>query len=700
METLEGTIESISMAYSGGFRIATLRNSQKVVGILPESAEPGCFCIFKGSFRTHPRYGSQFVAEESTVEIPKDIVGQQRYLETFKWIGPILSRKLTNVFGDRIFEIIDQFPERLKEIPGITSERAQTIHEEYKAIKADRVLDVFFTSNGITLNLRNRLVDRYGSKQAAVEAVKENPYRLADEVFGIGFKKADAIALHMGLKKDSRRRASAGISWILGESANGEGHCYLPMRELVERARGILGTSLARITEVVDKGIKDGHLVFIGEDIYRADLYGAEIQVADKLRQLAIARHIPITPDFDGETPELDSDQHQALINALSSKISIITGGPGTGKTYTLNWILRALGHNLDIELAAPTGKAAKRMTEATGRPARTIHRLLAYSPQINQFQRNAESPLECDVLIIDETSMIDIRLMDSLVDALTDKTMLILVGDVDQLPSVGPGRVLSDMIDSGIIPVSRLTYLHRQAAESLININAKRINVGQRLDLSTAKSDFWFVPEEEAEKIPALIINAIQKIPARFGMTPNDIQVLCPQKRSPIGTENLNKVLRPYLNLATVEKKLPGTSFLPGDRVIQTRNNYELEIFNGDIGAVEGVDKEYLYVGFEGIKGKETVSYPLNQLDDLQLAYALTIHKSQGSEFLCVIIPIHTTNYMMLKRNLLYTGITRGKRLVVLIGNMKAVNIATKTLDSSKRYSNLKRFIQEGASR
>jgi exodeoxyribonuclease V alpha subunit len=708
MEAIKGVLKSLSQSYNGSWRFGMLQADEpiSIVGAIPD-LQLGDLVVCRGQWKQHAKYGRQFQVEHAEVEIPKDAMGVRCYLDRhFKWVGPVLAGKLVERFGDDLFHIIERQPELLSGISGITQTRALEIHNEYLSIKNDQQLDTFFAGNGITVGLRNRLVDRYGSKQKAIEAIKENPYALADEVFNVGFKRADAIAMQMGIKKDSRRRASAGIKWILGESAESEGHCCLPLRTLVERSRQILEAGEARISEEIQKGLNSGNLVLLGDDLYRADLYRAEISVAAKLRELTVAHHAPVMHNLTrADIEELDSDQHQALINALSSKISVITGGPGTGKTYTLNYILKALGRKTSIELAAPTGKASKRMSEATGYPARTIHRLLEYSPQNNCFNRNAENPLECDTLIIDESSMIDIKLMANLMDAVTTKTQVIFTGDVDQLSSVGPGRVLADMIDSGNIPVSRLTQLHRQAQESLININAKRINSGKKLDLSTAKSDFWFVPEEDPQKIPELIIKAIQKIPGQFGLMPDDVQVLCPQKRGPVGTENLNKILKPYLNPNNVafagsihvDGKLPGVSFFKGDRVIQTRNNYGLEIFNGDIGEVAGADKDYLYVNFEGLGGKVKISYPLVDIDDLKLAYALTIHKSQGSEFPCVIIPVHTTNYMMLKRNLLYTGITRGKRLVVLAGTMKAVSLAIRTIDNSKRNSNLKHFIREG---
>jgi exodeoxyribonuclease V alpha subunit len=426
-------------------------------------------------------------------------------------------------------------------------------------------------------------------------------------------------------------------------------------------------------------------------------LYNSERIVATRLRKLVKAHHKTIIHDLtQDELDEMDPDQRRALDLALSSKISIITGGPGVGKTHMIKQIIRALGpDDKKIYLAAPTGKAAKRMNEATGMEATTIHRLLEYSMQLNGFTRNSHHPLDCDALIIDETSMIDIRLMASLMDAFNSYMQVIFVGDVNQLPSVGPGRVLADMIDSEVIPVAWLNTLHRQAGESAINLNAKRINAGKKLDLSRADSDFWVCIEENVERIPDLITKTCKAIPRKYPeFTLNDIQVLCPQKRSAIGTKNLNEALRPILNPEGV--KLKGVEFYSGDRVIQTKNNYNLEIFNGEIGRVSHVENDFLHLHRDDGR---LLMYPLNQVTELKPAYALTIHKSQGSEFPCVIIPVHTSNYIMLQRNLLYTGITRGKKLVVLIGTMKAINLAIKTIDSKTRYTNLKRFIQNGVS-
>lgn len=667
-----------------------------VTGVLGD-LNPGDVCAFQGEYREHPKYGRQFEATVAIVEIPRDEQGLREYLDrSFKWVGPVMAGKLVKAFGTELFDVIENTPAKLAELPGITPDRAVEIHTEYLKIKIDQTHDVWFATHGLTLNLRNKLIDEFGSKAEAIEAIKANPYKLADVVHGIGFKKADVIAGSMGIKKDSRRRLKAGLRWILKDAGDSEGHCYLPVDELVGRGMRLLEASKDRVIEMLQTAVSEGTLTDAGDGIYFPDLWEAEQVVADQLKMLAKAPHEWSVSRLDPDVvDEMDADQRRALDLALSNNICIITGGPGTGKSWTVDKIIRALG-DVKIELAAPTGKAAKRMTELTGRPARTIHRLLEYHPDFG-FGRNENHPLECDVLILDEVSMIDINLMASLMRALTDRQHLIMVGDVDQLPSVGPGAVLSDMIQSGIIPTSHLRTLHRQAAASWINRNAQRINRGEKLMVGEGynATDFWFLHEEDATKIPALIVQAIRSIPKNWPeLTPDSIQVLCPQKRGPVGTIELNRALQPILNPSG--GKLAGVPYHAGDRVIQTRNNYRLEIFNGDIGHVLDADRDFLYVEFDDIQGVRVVEYPLVDIDDLQMALALTIHKSQGSEFPVVVVPVHTTNYIMLKKNLLYTGITRGKKLVILIGTMKAANIAIHTLDSSVRFTGLRKLLQE----
>lgn len=694
MESVSGTIESISRAYNGGWRFASVSKVGTVVGNLPSDLQPGDYCTFHGVFSEHPRYGRQFKADHVQKEIPKDIQGIRNYLDRYKHVGPTIGMEMIRKFGDRVFEVMETNPRALVEVKGISPERAKAIHDEYLSVKEDREHDVFFATHGITLSMQARLVEQYETKQAARREIENNPYKLADEVWGIGFKRADQIALSMGIKKDSRRRLRAGVVWSLND-AEGEGHCYLPLDDLILRVREVTEAPWERIEGIVTELIEAKHLVRCGEDcVYSHDLYQAERQVASILRNLAASHHQTMMNELSrAELDQMDPDQKKGLRYALSSKVLIITGGPGVGKTWLINQILRAIGKR-DVALAAPTGKAAKRMFEATGRVAKTIHRLLEYSPTHGCFQKNAHNPLDCETLIIDETSMLDIRLMRHLLDAVTMEQQVIFVGDVDQLPSVGPGRVLGDMIDSGVLPVVRLRTLHRQAEHSYINLNARSINRGDPISLPGKDGDFFFVQEEERDRMAERLVEVCVKFSGYYGFSLNDIQLLCPQRKGPVGSVELNKALRPVLN--PKGEKIEGSSYLTGDRVIQTRNNYDLDVFNGDIGVVEGWDQEAdkLCVIFEDQDGPRRVFYPSDKIEDLQLAYALSIHKSQGSEFPVVVIPMHTTNYIMLKRNLLYTGITRARKYVILVGTMKAVNTAIKTVDASKRYTNLRKFL------
>jgi exodeoxyribonuclease V alpha subunit len=697
METVRGKIVQLSRSYNSGWRFGSLHPEGSpdisIVGNISESIEVGDCVVCSGDWKQHPKYGPQFQVQVVEVDIPRDVAGIQEYLDRhFMWIGPVLSRKLTDKFGDTIFQVLEESPEKLSSISGITPKRAASIHEEYLLIKQDREHDIFFATNGITARMRDKLVAQYGSKQEAIKIVSENPYELSDTIWGVGFKKCDAIAGAMGIAKDSSHRIRSGVNWVLGEASEGEGHCYLPENELLTRSIEVLGIHQDHIKQIIEYGVKDERLIRVNGGIYRRDLHRAETDTAGRIRNLTTAP-CPLSRSLPASIASgLDETQIYAVKQALDSRISIITGFPGTGKTHTVRRILDALSSKC-IELAAPTGKAAKRMAEMCGRPAQTIHRLLQYSPQVGDFLRNRDNPIEADTIIIDESSMVDIRLMASLMDAVTDKQKIIFVGDVNQLPSVGPGQVLNDMIQSECIPVTYLTQLYRQDYDSLINVNAQRIHRGEKLELSSTRGDFWFIPEEDPHAIPGLIIKAVEKIPQQFGFSYDDIQVLCPQKKGPVGTGELNKILQPILN--PTGEKLPGVPFRSGDRVIQTRNNYDLEIFNGDIGVVRSVDQDYLYVQFDDISGKRNVAYPLTDLDDLRAAWALTVHKSQGSEYPVVIMPIHTTNFIMLKRNLLYTAITRARKLVVLVGTMKAANLAIRTVDTSRRYTGLAGWIR-----
>jgi len=702
-ETLTGSIVSMSRSYTNGWRILTVDVSGEdvtVTGCVPGSLQPGDFCRFTGKWQNHQRYGKQFQVSQVVVDKPKDQAGIEIYLaQHFPFIGPVVAGKLVKEFGEDLFSIMEFEPDKLTKINGITPQRAKQINEKYTKILADQKIDIFFSTHGISQAMINRMIAAYKTKESAYYHASMKPYQLIEDVDGIGFKKADTIAKSQGIKLHSPERLNAGITYALTEASQMKGHVYLPREKLVQTARKILEVNSRYVNNQIRVAIENGSVILDQEALYHPDLYRAEKAVARMLTALMkTPQKKTVHSLVETDIKTLDPDQQNGLQMALQSRISIITGGPGTGKTYLIKRIMEAFGRDCSIELAAPTGKAAKRMEEATGRQAQTIHRLLEYHPAFG-FQKDNEHPLECDVLITDEVSMIDLPLMDALLDAIDpDKTQVIFVGDVNQLPSVGPGAVLKDMIDSGAIPTTYLKTLHRQAKHSSININAQLINQGEPLDLSSdPDTDFCMIVESRKENIPDLILKVCAKLKDRFGFDSDDIQVLTPQKIGDIGTLALNKKLQPWFNACGLQTKMIGeTGLRIGDRVIQTKNNYNLEIFNGDIGKVVDCDSEAnptrITISFNG----RMVEYDTADVMDLQLAYALTIHKSQGSEFPAVIIPVHTTNFIMLKRNLLYTGITRGKKMVVLIGTMKAINLAIRTVDTSTRYTMLAKRISD----
>jgi len=759
-ERVEGTIKDMSRPYQGGWKFVQLRGvKETVTGVFPSDCEVGDYVIVEGKYEEHPKYGKQFKSINVTKELPKDTMGIIQYLSIkLKWIGPIVSRRLVEAFGSALFEVIEHSPQRLSEVNGITPARAQEIHEKYVSIMSDRTIDVYFSTHGVTPSLLNRLIDTYGTKEKAKKQIEANPYILASDVWGIGFKKADAIAVSTGIKKESRRRLTAGIRYVLQEASGGEGHTCLPFEELVKRAVEILEAGKEKVVEVLnemiaagklvdftpgnDDALKDGNaskeeaLPFEGDVdltdtisleeainivdeldatgwaghklkapaspspaatyIYTAEMWTAEIDVAQSLLKFVSTPHAAMISELSSdEINSLDQDQLRGLDLAMTSKIMVLAGGPGVGKTHLINFIIRAMGRDLNIALAAPTGKAAKRMSEATGgRAAMTIHRLLAFHPEVG-FRHNQDNPLDVDVVVVDETSMVDVQLMASLLSAVNpEKTQLILVGDPAQLPSVSAGRVLGDIIESGIIPTVHLTTLHRQAAKSYINRNAQRINRGEKVELKNdGDSDFFFVTEEDKHGIAPMIEKVCVKFSAHYGFDLKDIQVLCPMKKGPAGTIELNRRLRPVINVEGVA--IGGTPFLTGDRVIQTRNDYKKMVFNGDMGIVLGGDASAVVVMIDD----REVEYASKDFEQLQMAYAMTIHKSQGSQFPVVVIPVHTTNFIMLQRSIIYTGITRAQRYVILVGTQKALNIAIKTgeTSTSKRWSNLGGMLVRG---
>ena len=656
--------------------------------------------------RTH---GQQFKARFMRSSAPTSIDGIEKYLSSgmIRGIGPVYAKKMVQIFGERVFDIIEVEPDRLREIDGIGVVRAKRITEAWAEQKIVREIMVFLHSHGVGTARSVRIYKTYGAD--AIQVMTENPYRLARDIRGIGFKTADAIAMKLGIEKSAMIRIRAGISYALSEAMD-EGHCGLPTDELIPLAEGLLEVSQETVRTALHLELTQGSVIAdtVGDTacVFLAGLYRAERGIAERLQLLASGR-LP-WPWIDPEMAlpwiakktglSLAESQMSAIRLALVSKVLVITGGPGVGKTTIVNSILRILSaKGVKLLLCAPTGRAAKRMTEATGFEAKTIHRLLETDPKAGGFKRNQDNPLECDLLVADEASMVDVMLMQALVKAVPDDAALLIVGDIDQLPSVGPGQVLTDVIASEAVPVVRLTEVFRQAAQSRIITAAHRINQGSIPDLSKPEgdSDFYFVQAEDPEiAVPQIVALVKTRIPQRFGLDPiRDIQVLCPMNRGGVGARSLNIELQAALNPAG-ERKVErfGWRFASGDKVMQIENDYDKEVYNGDIGYVVDVDLDAgeLAVNFDG----RPVTYSFGELDTLVPAYAVTIHKSQGSEYPAVVIPVLTQHYAMLQRNLLYTGVTRGKRLVVLVGQKKAVAIAVRNVSGRRRWSKLNEWL------
>jgi len=714
-EVLAGAIERVTFHNPvNGFCVLRIkaRGHRELVTVVGHAAEisAGEWVTVSGSWVNSREHGQQFKAAFLKASAPTTAEGIEKYLGSgmIRGIGPIYASKLVATFGAEVFEVIEQAPERLREVPGIGRVRAGRIAQAWADQKVVREIMVFLHSHGVGTARAVRIFKTYGND--AVQVMAENPYRLARDIRGIGFRTADAIATRLGIEPTAMIRLRAGISYALLE-ASGEGHCGLPTAELLQLAGELLAverpdeTGASRrvplepglIQSALDLELGEGSVVadtLAGEPaIFLAHLHRDERRIAEALQALAAGSPPWGAIDLTKAIPWVEqrlalmlaASQKAAVEQALASKLLVITGGPGVGKTTLINAILRILAaKQLRILLCAPTGRAAKRMAEATGLEAKTIHRLLEFDPASHGFRRNAELPLEADLVVVDETSMVDVPLMASLLAAIPPQAALLLVGDVDQLPSVGPGWVLADVIASGAITVTRLTEVFRQAASSRIITTAHTINAGTIPDLRSPpegeSSDFYFLPAETPEQAVALILKVVgERIPARFGLDPiAQVQVLCPMARGGCGSRALNIELQNLLNPDPPEQvERFGWRFAPGDKVMQIANDYEKEVFNGDVGTVETIDADAseLTVRFDG----REVTYGWGELDQLVPAYACTIHKSQGSEYPAVVIPLLTQHYAMLQRNLVYTGITRGKQLVVVVGQTKALAMAVK---------------------
>ena len=657
----------------------------------------GSVLLCEGDWKVDKRYGSQFVAQTWEEVMPATLYGIEKYLGSglVKGIGPKFAQLIVNCFGLDTIEIIETDIERLYEVPGIGRKRVEKIAESWEKQKDIKNVMLFLQGYGVSTAYAAKIYRQYGKE--SIDTVKTNPYKLADDIWGIGFKTADTIASKMGYEKNDLRRLKSGVTYTLSHMAE-EGNVYAEEEQLVKSAIELLDADENPVRQAISEMLQSEDLIADAEAIYMPPFYYAEVGTANRLNKLldfvegSLFNIIPDISVISKQTGiEYDEVQAEAIREAVSSKVMVLTGGPGTGKTTTTQGIIAALkAMGLRILLAAPTGRAAKRMSEATGMEAKTIHRLLEYNPK-DGYKRNDDNPLEGDVLIVDECSMIDLLLMNNLMKAIPGGMRLVLVGDIDQLPSVGAGNVLRDIIDSNRIPVIRLTRIFRQAQESRIVMSAHAINKGVFPDTSNGKNtDFFFIQQEDPEQAVDTIVKLVkERLPNAYKRPTSDIQVLTPMQRGVVGAANLNMALQTVLNPGQVSLNRSGYSFRQGDRVMQLRNNYDKEVFNGDLGYIEKVDMEdrTLFVCFDG----RTVEYDVSELDELTLAYATTIHKSQGSEYPIVVMPVLMTHYVMLQRNLIYTGITRAKKICVLVGTKKALSFAIRNLSVLKRNTKLK---------
>jgi exodeoxyribonuclease V alpha subunit len=713
-EHLQGSVERVTFhSPESGFcvlrvKVRGQRELVTVIGAAP-SITPGEYVECSGAWTNDRQHGLQFKTRHLRVVPPTTLEGIEKYLGSgmVKGIGPHFARKLVRAFGEQVFDVIEREPQRLLELEGIGPKRKERVTSAWAEQKVVREIMVFLQSHGVGTARAVRIYKTYGD--AAVERVRENPYRLALDIHGVGFKTADAIAGRLGIAHDALIRAQAGVRHVLQEIAE-DGHCAAYRDTLLESAAKLLEIPGPVIEQAIEEELSEDRLVAdpIEEKpaLFLASLHRAERGIAEHIARLggkpcwgsiATDRAIPWVEEKTGL--HLSESQREAVARAVNGKITVITGGPGVGKTTVVNSILQIVrAKGVKVLLCAPTGRAAKRLSESTGCEARTIHRLLEFDPRTMGFKHNQDEPLDGELIVVDEVSMVDTALMNQLLRAVPDHCALLLVGDVDQLPSVGPGAVLADMIGSAAVPTVRLTEIFRQAASSKIIVNAHRINRGEMPERSaTEQSDFFFIGADTAGDIHDKLLQVVtERIPKRFGFRPiEDVQVLTPMNRGGLGARSLNIELQQRLNPGAEPRVTRfGWTYAPGDKVIQTVNDYDKEVFNGDIGRVARIDEEegLVFIDYDGRR----VEYETGELDEVSLAYATTVHKSQGSEYPAVVIPLGMPHYMLLERNLLYTAVTRGKQLVVLIGQTKALALAVKRLVSVRRLTNLQARLRQ----
>jgi exodeoxyribonuclease V alpha subunit len=698
-ERLTGIIERIRhYTPATGFCVAELRDGHGAIVTLVAVSpplEPGDEVEMEGTRVVDPRYGPQFKADRVMPLLPVTVEATARYLASGRvpGIGPALAKRLTAKFGKQLIAVLDDDPEKLLEIPGIGRAKLETIRKGWSEKRDVWRLAALLGEHGIGTARAVRIQRVFGP--AALAIVRQNPYQLAYEISGIGFRIADGIAGSVGIARDSPYRIRAGMLHVLRE-AKSSGHCGLPREELLSKTAALLECETALVSGVLDELLRERALIADSDIIFTRRLYEAETHIAKRLIELASADALFDVSEMDALIDDVESDfvlpdeKRDAVRLALTNPVCVITGGPGVGKTTVVNAILQiAEKRELDVALAAPTGRAAKRLAQQTGHSAKTLHRLLEWSPGHEGFARGEDRPLDCDLIVVDEASMCDVLLFEALLDAIEPGTSLLIVGDADQLPSIGPGQVLHDIIASGVIPVASLKTVYRQGGGSSIIANAHRINAGRDPDLSNEEgSDFFFFSAKNAEEARDRVVDVVvNRIPNRFGLHPlRDVQVLAPMRKGLAGVDELNALLQRRLNPA---RAVPGRTFARGDKLMQIVNNYDKEVFNGDVGIVREVsaDGDTVIMEFDRV----LVEYYGTDIDQLQLAYATTIHKAQGSEFPAVVIPLLLSHTLMLQRSLLYTAVTRASRYVILVGQKEAVRRAVRNAKELQRWTRLK---------